>query len=262
MKKEIIFVRHAECESNQLETHQAGNQVETDPLTAEGVAQARALAQRFGHIAVEAIISSSYLRARQTAGLIAEATGADVWVPVYEQGRLVDKSQHDTDLVEQAALLRELDVPSELEGLHYRSRQAKDIKDEAEQYLREPDARYSDQENLHDQWKRSADIVEYLKSRPEQLMVVVSHGGLLKYLLGHLAMTGEDELPLQHKVVAADRMAHLMWYHNTGITAVMYEERTGKWQWLPTDIDHLHPKYFSIMPDKKELSKEDTTSEI
>lgn len=262
MKKEIIFVRHAECETNETDVHQAGNQVETDRLTEAGLTQARAMAQRFGRIAVEKIVSSSYLRARQTARFIAEETETPVMIPVYTDDGIRELDEHDPHLSESTALLRELDVPSELAGRPFHSHEAVEIKRQAEPYLREPHERFSDQENLYDQWQRSADIAAYLIDQPEKVIVVVSHGGLIKYLLGHLALAGEEDMPLEHKVVAADRMARFMWYNNTGVTAVTYDDSAQKWQWLPADIEHLHPKYFNILPDKKELAEEDTTAEI
>lgn len=261
MKKEIILVRHGRSETNHTEVHQAGDQVLTDALTEHGLEQARAVAQRFGNVAVGKIVSSPYLRARQTAQFIQEVTGSDIVVPVYRQGEVVDVDQHDEGLVGYRSLLRELDVPSELEGQAFHSAEAQLIKQEADSYMRDADKRYSDQENLFDQWERCRDIVNYLIRQPEKTIVVVSHGGILKYLIGHIAVCNEEALSYQQKVIAADNFSKLMWYDNTGITVLTYDDSDQQWQWLPFDIDHLHPKYFSIMPEAKKLTEEDNIAE-
>jgi broad specificity phosphatase PhoE len=50
----------------------------------------------------------------------------------------------------------------------------------------QPDGRYSDEENLHDLWRRAEEIRRCLEARKQRLVVVVSHGGILKVWLAHL----------------------------------------------------------------------------
>jgi phosphohistidine phosphatase len=68
----LILVRHAKAAD--------GAPDELRPLTSEGRAQARRLAEQLhtDEVRPDAIVTSPLLRARQTAEIIAEALGADV----------------------------------------------------------------------------------------------------------------------------------------------------------------------------------------
>ncbi|HZG35201.1 MAG TPA: histidine phosphatase family protein [Gaiellaceae bacterium] len=57
-----------------------GHPDELRPLTPEGREQARALADRLAHEAVEVVVVSPLLRARETGAAIARATGAELRV--------------------------------------------------------------------------------------------------------------------------------------------------------------------------------------
>ena len=80
---------------------------------------ARRLAERLTALTVDVIVSSSYLRARSTAGAIAKATGASHIVPVWKGSSWVDLHANDPELRNHAFLLREIDIPSELQGLRF-----------------------------------------------------------------------------------------------------------------------------------------------
>jgi broad specificity phosphatase PhoE len=67
----FIVIRHGESETNATNTFQAGNQYDSDPLTPLGQEDAGRLAQRLALLPVDLVVSSSYLRARSTATLIA-----------------------------------------------------------------------------------------------------------------------------------------------------------------------------------------------
>jgi broad specificity phosphatase PhoE len=72
--KNIYFVRHGESEGNQLRLYQSA---ETS-LSEKGNSQAKLIADRFTNIEVEIIISSDYIRAKQTAEYISQLTGKDI----------------------------------------------------------------------------------------------------------------------------------------------------------------------------------------
>ena len=74
--QQFIVIRHGESRTNATNTFQAGNQYDSDPLTALGIEDANRLAERLTTLPVDIVVSSSYLRARTTAGVIAEATDA------------------------------------------------------------------------------------------------------------------------------------------------------------------------------------------
>src|SRR6187401_981842 len=66
--QQFIVIRHGESQTNATDTFQAGNQTDLDPLTPLGMEDARRLAERLAELPVDVIVSSSYLRARSTAG--------------------------------------------------------------------------------------------------------------------------------------------------------------------------------------------------
>jgi hypothetical protein len=113
--QQFIVIRHGESETNATNTFQAGNQYDSDPLTTLGQEDAQRLAERLAELPVDVIVSSSYLRARSTAGAIAEATGATHLVPVWKDSSWVDLPVEDPEVQDHVSLLREIDVPSELQ---------------------------------------------------------------------------------------------------------------------------------------------------
>jgi broad specificity phosphatase PhoE len=70
----ILLIRHGETPLNVARVLQPAD----TPLSARGIAQARALAQRLAGDSVQHIVSSDLPRARHTAELIAAATGASL----------------------------------------------------------------------------------------------------------------------------------------------------------------------------------------
>ena len=64
---------------------------------------------------VDLVLSSSYLLARSTAGVVAEATQAPHLVPVQKDSSWVDLPADDPEVRNRASLLREIDVPASCE---------------------------------------------------------------------------------------------------------------------------------------------------
>ncbi len=64
--KRIFFVRHGETLANRNHIHQGPD----EPLSPKGVIQAKEAALRFKDLNIDTIISSSFVRARQTAEII------------------------------------------------------------------------------------------------------------------------------------------------------------------------------------------------
>jgi broad specificity phosphatase PhoE len=246
--QQFIVIRHGESETNATNTFQAGNQYDSDPLTPLGSEDASRLAERLAALPVELIISSSYLRARNTAGAIAKATGAPHIVPVRKDSSWVDLPADDPDLRDYPSLLREIDVPSELQGLPFHDPRAREIQHAAMAVADQPDGHYSDEENLYDLWRRAEEIRRYLEERPEKLVVVVAHGGILKVWLAHLMFTAVAGLDTpEHQLASYRGFTRLGWWDNTGVLSMRFSRETG-WLWLMTDIQHLQPDYFSFMP--------------
>jgi broad specificity phosphatase PhoE len=243
----FIVTRHGESETNATDTFQAGNQYDSDPLTSLGEEDARRLAQRLAVLPVDLVVSSSYLRARTTAALIAEATGAPHVIPVRQGSTWVDLAADDPDVRNHAALLREIDVPSELQGLRFRDPRARAVQHAAMAVADQPDGHYSDEENLHDLWRRAAEIRRYLEARTERLIAVVAHGGILKVWAAHLMFTAVPGLDSSDQLAAYRGFTRLGWWDNTGVLSFRFSRDYG-WLWLMTDIQHLQPEYFSFMP--------------
>ena len=247
VKKTFLLIRHAECESNATDIHQAGNQVENDPLTEKGLEQRAGLVERLQDVPLEVVITSGYLRTRQTAQPIVERHGVPHVVPVSKGETIIDLSPHDGRLTEYPSLLREIDVPNELEGRRFQDPHAEAVKRRIEEHRYEEGFRVSDEENLHDLWQRAEAMTAYLSGRPERTIAVVSHGGILKVWLAHL-MFGQqvDQLDKLQQLAAYRAFARSTWWDNTGVVSLQLTQEG--WRWLISDNAHLHPFYFNVMP--------------
>ena len=221
--------------------------MDSTPLTPLGAEDADRLAQRLAVLPVDLVISSSYLLARSTAARIAEATGAPHVIPVRQGTTWVDLPADDPEVRNHASLLREIDVPSELQGLRFQDPRARAIQHAAMAVADQPDGRYSDEENLHDLWRRAEEIRRYLEAHKDRLIVVVSHGGILKVWVAHLMFTAVAGLDTSDQLAAYRGFTRLGWWDNTGVLSLRFSREHG-WMWLMTDVQHLQPEYFSFMP--------------
>jgi broad specificity phosphatase PhoE len=249
----FIVIRHGESQTNATDTFQAGNQTDLDPLTTLGMEDARRLAERLAELPVDVIVSSSYLRARSTAGAIADATGAPHVVPVWKGSSWVDLPAKDPELRDHVSLFREIDVPSELRGLRFDDPRAQEIQHAALSVADQPDAHYSDEENLYDLWRRAEEMRRYLEARTERLIVVVAHGGINKVWLAHLMFTAVAGLDTPTQLAAYRGFTRLGWWDNTGVLSLSFSPQQG-WMWLMTDIQHLQPEYLSFMPSARTVA--------
>jgi len=245
--QQFIVIRHGESETNATNTFQAGHQYDSDPLTSLGAEDAGRLAERLAVLPVDLVVSSSYLRARSTAARIAEATGVPHVIPVRKDSTWVDLAADDPEVRDHDSLLREIDVPSELQGLRFHDPRARAIQHAAMAVADQPDGHYSDEENLHDLWRRAEEIRRYLEARTERLAVVVSHGGILKVWVAHLMFTAVAGLDTSDQLAAYRGFTRLGWWDNTGVLSLRFSRDHG-WLWLMTDIQHLQPEFFSFMP--------------
>jgi probable phosphoglycerate mutase len=154
---EILLARHGETDWN-LENRVQGH---TDrPLNATGLEQARALAHRLATEELVAVYASDLARARDTAALVAHVHGLDVTI--------------DSDL-------REKNFGT-WEGLT-----------DVEIMERFPDAvrgRWGDGETSEAVTERAISAIERVRDlHPVGPALVVSHGGPLRAILGHLAVS-------------------------------------------------------------------------
>lgn len=193
--KVVYFVRHGQCTSNVR-----GEFFSPDaPLTERGEHQAQFIASRCASIPAEAIISSTYLRARQTAAPIGERLGLPV--------------EHSDLFVERARPTQQYDV-ARTDPLFV------SIEEETRARFGEPGWRYSDEENFEDLVARAKAALAYLESRPEKHIIVVSHGLFMRALMAFV-------------VFGAQMSAHECWqmmvgfaHDNTGMTVLTHRTIT------------------------------------
>lgn len=202
----IYFVRHGESVGNVHNVHQN----HTSPLTREGRRQAHIAAARFAHIPIDAAFSSDFLRASETAKAIAHV--------IHPRIRYTP-------------LLREMHGPRELEGLHYGSKRAKEIRDALRVHRSERDWHFSDEENFYDLQARAIEFIDLLGKQKKKHILVVTHGLMLRMIVGTM---------LFQELFSPDLFSAMfmtMRTRNTGITMV---EHT-RWGWkLNVWNDHAH----------------------
>ena len=151
---ELLLVRHGETDWNREHRIQGHTDL---PLNAKGLEQARALADSLAATALTAVYSSDLSRALQTATAVATVHGLAV--------------QFDRDL-------REKNFGS-WEGLT--------DTDIAERFPNAVRGRWGDGETTDEVAARAVRAIERIRARHlTGAVLVVSHGGTLRAILGHL----------------------------------------------------------------------------
>lgn len=206
--KNIYFVRHGESEGNQARLYQSS---ETS-LSEKGHSQAKLIADRFSNIEVEIIISSDYLRARQTAKYISEVTGKDII---------------------ESQLFRERKRPSIQENQSKEIPELIAIDKEIEHNWGGVEWKYSDEENFTDLRQRAKECFELLENMTEDNIVVVTHKNFLHCLVWY-RLFGINVTPKEAKIITDNFIMS-----NTGIVWMQYDEMKNNWN-LVTWNDHSH----------------------
>ena len=206
--KNIYFVRHGESEGNQSSLYQSS---ETS-LSEKGHSQAKLIADRFSNIEVEIIISSDYIRAKQTAKYISEVTGKDIV---------------------ESQLFRERKRPSIQENKSKEIPKLIDIDKDIELNWGNLDWKYSDEENFVDLRQRAKECFEFLENMTEDSIVVVTHKNflhcLLWYCLFGFDVTAREAIMVKNNFILS----------NTGIVWMQYDEIKNFWK-IVTWNDHAH----------------------
>lgn len=205
----VYFVRHGQSEGNLKGLHQ-GPEV---PLSQNGKEQAGVLAKRLKNIPIDIIYASPFIRAKETAEIIAN----ELKLPI----------EYWEDLKERKR-------PTELEGLHIDDPKAIEIKDQlAKNWLRE-DWKYSDEETYKELIGRAQLVVNHLlKNHKNQNVLCVSHGTTVKAIVASMIFGERLTLPTLGSLI------HHLWIDNTGITHCEYTDKYG-WGLLTwNDTTHL-----------------------
>lgn len=202
----IYFIRHGESELNALDIHQYKN----TKLSKNGIEQAKTVARRFKNIPIDIILSSPYIRTRQTAE---------------EINRVIKKDILYTDL------LRETKRPSELEGKHTKDDYALTIKKQIKLNRGNKNWHFSDEDNFYDIKKRVSAFLNFLNALKEENILAVTHGTILRYILCSM-MLGENYDPQYF-----EKINHFYKTDNTGIS--IFIKQQDRWKLLSWN-DHSH----------------------
>jgi len=190
----IYFVRHGSTDSLEKKISQPND----EPLNQRGLDQAKELGKRFAKTQLDLIVSSSHLRAVQTAKAINnDFQISRLFVEIRKPSEVIGRSKEDEDV---KAILQKI----------------------SDMYAADPNWHYSDEENFEDLRKRGVEALEFLKGLNRENILVVSHGHFIALLAG-LMMFGED-----YSVDISLKLKNFLRLGNTGISIVTYED--GKWK--------------------------------
>ncbi len=212
IEKIVYFVRHGQSEDNVAPIFQSPD----SPLSAKGIEQAERIAERVSKLPFEALIASPYNRAKQTAEVIARETGKGL---------------------EYSELFVERIKPSYVNGKSYTDERASTLWQEWEKSLFKTGTRAEDGENFDDLITRADKALAYLSTRPEQSLIVVTHGYFLLTLVARVVL---GDLLLSETYKCFQKIASM---ENTGLTVLRYHsglETKPAWRlWIYNDHAHL-----------------------
>ncbi|MCX8008120.1 MAG: histidine phosphatase family protein [Patescibacteria group bacterium] len=183
----LYFVRHGETHLNAQGVHQG----ESAELSDYGMRQAKRLAERCKHLGIEKILTSSLIRAKQTAQIIAES----IQQPISE-----------------TPLLVEVKRPTVIEGMLYDHPDAVAIKRQIYERFHDPAFRHSDEETFVDLRDRASLLIHHILSFKEKTILLVSHGDFIKVIVSVMIFGHDLDPKIALKFYEGLRMT------NTGIT--------------------------------------------
>lgn len=212
--KTIYFVRHGQSVDNAAPVFQGLG----SPLSKQGEKQAELIANRLKHVDFDALVASPIKRANQTAQAISKASGKSV---------------------DSCDLFVECIKPSSIEdGRPWTDQNAQHVWREWRKTLfpAENNTKFEDGENYAEIIQRADDALKYLLDRPEQTIVVVTHGYFLRTLIVRALFDQTVTPELMHK------FQQRAGTQNTAITVMEYRdafEEDEAWR-LWTYNDHAH----------------------
>jgi len=209
--KKIYFVRHGECEGNVGPIRSS----EESPLTKKGQKQANIVAKRCAKLSIDIIICSTMVRTKQTV----ESILKKIKKPIKYSDLFVERRRPK----EAYNILKDDPKGLEAEKSFF-----------ANFHL--PGYRYSDEENFDDLKKRAAKALKLLEDRPEEHILVVTHGFFMRVVMAYALfgkkLTGDECTKFVHKL-------HM---ENTGISVFGYDKKqkfSPWWLWIWNDHAHL-----------------------
>lgn len=202
-KKIVYFVRHGQSANNKDHIRQGAG----GGLSDKGIEQANFVGERLEGIPIEALLVSSYPRAKETAALINE--------------KLKTTVEHLDILVERKN-------PSEIVGKDADSEEVKKIMDIVDRSFHDSSFRYSDEENFADLKDRAKKVLKMLENRKEKRILCVSHRIFLKMIFSYI---NEGDALDPHEFAILDYNTKV---ENTAITICEYnwwKKLRGKNPW-------------------------------
>lgn len=206
----LYVIRHGITESNQGNIRQSREGYLSD----EGMAEAKALSARMSKISIDAIFTSPYPRARQTADIVSGGLS----------NRIVQESEY----------LAEIRLPSEVVGKPLSDPNSKRILKWQKFHFGSSWWRYSDEETFSEYVARANAVLEHISKTGFENVVVVTHHRFIKVLVGTVLFGGA----LKAKQYGA--IKENFYISNTGISVIEKSKKTeDRWQ-LMTLNDNAH----------------------
>ena len=209
--KTVYLIRHGQTDSNVRNV--PGHR--TDPLSELGQQQAGAVAERLKEINIDLMLASPYIRAHQTAEVIAQSLMKEIVLePLFEEQKAV----------------------SALRGMSRSDPYGIQVRHELVAHVYDPSWHHSDEENFFDIKLRAEKALQLLEDRPEENILVVTHGAFLR-ALARVIILGDLFTPATYKV-----SYHAFGLSNAGVTVFEFVEDRG-WQIVRwNDTVHLSPE--------------------
>lgn len=208
--KYVRFVRHAESIANAgRDSIISGDST----LTERGRHQAVLVSERLMKIRIDAIVSSTLLRATETAAHIA-----------------AKKETH----FERHEVFVERKLPTQLLGMKRRDAEARRLYALWEESFLQNDKQVGDGENFNLLLERARSALSYIEHRPEERLVVVTHGYLMRMIASHIyfgiALTNQ----IFHSFETVTKTT------NTGIFEFKWDRKNRRSWEVITWNDHAH----------------------
>lgn len=206
----LYIVRHGVTELNASNVRQSRDGY----LSQDGIAQARALADKLSALTIDSIFTSPFPRARQTADIIS--------------------AKVKQLLVQESEYLGEVRLPSEFIGKPKDDPRAQRILEEIQEHYGIVGWRYADEETFDEFIERAHTVLDYIAKTGFQNVVVVSHERFIRVLVGVMLLGREFTAPA-FRVVREN-----LYISNTGVTiADLVQTKKNSWR-IITLNDHSH----------------------
>ena len=218
-QKIIYFFRHAQSDGNLRHIQSTDEDIHPSEqhLTNLGIEQSQNLARRVSRLNLEIIISSTLIRARETTEIL---------------------NQNKDHRVEYSDLFIEKQKPSSIIGQIRQEPRILEIEQNWSNSLFTPNTKIEDGDSYDSVLARAEQAIEFLKSKPETVLGVVTHqfflnALIIKLILGD-ALTSDIYKRLQEQY----------WLENTGIVVLHYHPEYPYTGWkLITYNDTSHLDY-------------------